>query len=328
MNTNLTGLHHLTAITSSAPKIFDFMTEILGLHLIKKTVNQDDVRTYHLYFTDDMGTAGTDITFFDFPGIPQAIHGTNELNRTSFRIPNDKALDYWIQRFDQYKVRHGEIDERFGAKILYFYDFDGQNYQLISDEHNQGVPGGTPYRYSPVPAEFAIVGLGPEYITTDDPDNLGAVLTDLLEFEKVQKEGQFTLYELHQGGHGAQVIVDHQRFLNQAMQGYGGVHHLAFRTDDEKSLNYWIERISGRGFKDSGFVDRFYFKSEYFRPIPGLLFEIATDGPGFLLDETYEEAGVHLELPPFLEADRASIEANLVAFNTVPNSPEAHVGDK
>lgn len=157
MNTNLTGLHHLTAITSSAPKIFDFMTEILGLHLIKKTVNQDDVRTYHLYFTDDMGTAGTDITFFDFPGIPQAIHGTNELNRTSFRIPNDKALDYWIQRFDQYKVRHGEIDERFGAKILYFYDFDGQNYQLISDEHNQGVPGGTPYRYSPVPAEFAIV---------------------------------------------------------------------------------------------------------------------------------------------------------------------------
>ncbi|MCD2256115.1 ring-cleaving dioxygenase [Agrilactobacillus fermenti] len=323
MNTKLTGLHHLTAITSSSPKIFDFMAGILGLHLIKKTVNQDDVRTYHLYFTDDMGSAGTDITFFDFPGINQAVHGTNEINRTSFRVPNDAALDYWIARFDEFKVRHGEISERFGAKILSFNDFDGQNYQLISDETNTGIPGGTPYRFSPVPAEFAITGLGPEYITTDNLDMLSNVLTGLLGFTKKATEGQFTLYELHDNGHGAQVILDHQRLLNQAIQGFGGVHHLAFRTDDEESLNYWIQRISDLGFNNSGFVDRFYFKSEYFRPVPGILFEIATDGPGFLLDETYEEAGVHLELPPFLEEYRASIEANLVPFNTVPNSPEA-----
>lgn len=322
MNTNLTGMHHLTAITSSSPKIFDFMTQILGLHLIKKTVNQDDVRTYHLYFTDDMGTAGTDITFFDFPGISQAVHGTNEINRTSFRVPNDAALTYWQDRFKTFKVQQDDVIERFGAKLLPFTDFDGQNYQLISDEHNTGVAGGTPYRHSPVPPEVAITGLGPEYITTDDPDTFGDVLTNLLGFTFQTQEDHYYLYELHDGGHGAQIVLDHQRLLQPAIQGYGGVHHVAFKTEDQETLKYWIDRITEKGYLSSGFVDRFYFASEYFRPVPGILFEIATDGPGFLLDETYEEAGVHLELPPFLESQRKSIEANLEPFNTEKRAAE------
>lgn len=187
MANQLTGLHHLTAITSSSPRIFHFMSGILGLHLIKKTVNQDDVRTYHLYFTDDMGTAGTDITFFDFPGIQKAQHGNNEIARTSFRVPSDAALTYWIDRFDTYRVHHDAIDELFGAKILRFHDFDGQQYQLISDEHNHGVPAGTPWRHSTVDPQFSIGGLGPEYITTDHYDELVGVMTDLLGFKQIAK---------------------------------------------------------------------------------------------------------------------------------------------
>lgn len=316
MNTNLLGLHHITAITSSSPKIFKFMTEILGLHLIKKTVNQDDVRTYHLYFTDDMGKAGTDLTFFDFPGIPKGKQEKNGITRIGFRVPNDKALDWWQDRFDEFDVRHKEIKTRFGAKYLYFYDFDDQQYQLVSDEINHGVPAGDPYRHSPVPAEYAISGLGPSFVTVDYPEQLNKVLTEVMGFTKLDTEDGKTLYELHDSGHGAQIVTETSVVLPDQFQGFGTVHHMAFRTEDAESLNWWIKRIQGARLAQSGLVDRFYFKSEYFRPGRGVLFEIATDGPGFLLDETYEEAGVHLELPPFLEDQREDIEGHLVDFNT------------
>lgn len=318
MNKNLTGLHHITAITSSAPKMFKFMTEVMGLHLIKKTVNQDDIRTYHLYFTDDMGNPGTDITFFDFPGLIQGAKGKNEITRIGFRVPSDAALDFWQNRFDEFKVEHEEIYTEFGSKVLNFYDFDHEHYQLISDENNSGVAGGTPYRYSPVPEEYAIVGLGTPMVSVDYPVELDHVLTEVMGFTKKETaENGLVLYELHDGGHGAQVIMETvESSVPDELQAYGNVHHVAFRTEDEESLRYWIDRIQSVPLASSGFVDRFYFKSEYFRPGRGVLFEIATDGPGFLLDETYEEAGVHLELPPFLEEQRADIEANLTSFNT------------
>lgn len=312
----LLGLHHVTAITSSSPKMFAFMTGVLGLHLIKKTVNQDDVRTYHLYFTDDRGTAGTDITFFDFPGQFQGTKGRNSIDRIGFRVPSDAALDYWQQRFDDHQIEHEAIVTEFGAKTLRFYDFDHERYQLISDEINHGVPAGTPYLASPVPKEFAISGLGPMRITVNYAAKMAQVLTELLGFAKVATEGNQTLYEVANGGHGAQVIVADEQLPADEVQAYGTVHHLAFRTADEADLREWIKKISAARLAHSGFVDRFYFKSEYFRPGRGVLFEIATEGPGFLVDETYEEAGVHLELPPFLEEQRADIEAHLVPFNT------------
>lgn len=320
--TDLIGLHHITAITSSSPKMFKFMTEVLGLHLIKKTVNQDDVRTYHLYFTDDMGTAGTDLTFFDFPGIGYGKSGKNTISRIGFRVPNDAALDYWANRFEEFNIEHDAIGESFGAKVLHFYDFDNQRYQLVSDEHNHGVEGGTPYRKSPVVSDFAISGLGPTIITVSQPKPLERILTEVMGMTEISKEASQTLYELHDGGHGAQVIVETSLVLPDSVQGYGTVHHMAFRTQDQETLNYWINRVRTFGLSDSGFVDRFYFASEYFQVAPGVLFEIATDGPGFLQDETYEEAGIHLELPPFLEEYRDRIEANLVPFNTEASANE------
>src|SRR5690625_1619884 len=129
----LKGIHHVTAITSSADKIYEFFTNVLGLRLVKKTVNQDDIQTYHLFFADDKGSPGTDMTFFDFPGIPKGVHGTDEIARTSFRVPTDEALEYWVKRFDRLDVKNKGIGEQFGKKVLPFEDMDGQLYQLISD---------------------------------------------------------------------------------------------------------------------------------------------------------------------------------------------------
>lgn len=135
----LKGMHHVTAITSSAEKNYEFFTYTLGMRLVKKTVNQDDIQTYHLFFADDQGNPGTDMTFFDFPGIPKGQHGTNEIARTSFRVPSDEALDYWVKRFNRLEVKHQGIQEQFGKKILPFVDFDDQQYQLISDENDNGL---------------------------------------------------------------------------------------------------------------------------------------------------------------------------------------------
>ena len=312
------GIHHLTTITSDSPKIFDFFSGVMGLHLIKKTVNQDDVRTYHLYFTDDMGSAGTVLTFFDFPGINKAIHGTDEITRTAFRIPSDASFDYWMKRFDEYGVKHdAETNEEFGVKYLDFEDFDGQLYALESNEKHPGTwAEGTPWQYSSVDPQHAVLGLGAQLLTINNENAMHMVLTSVLGAKEVARDGDDVLYEFDNAGFGGQVHTRLVRLLPRGLQGYGNAHHFALAVDDETALNFWINRLRQLGFQDSGFVDRFYFKSEYFRPTPGILFEIATNGPGFLQDETYEEAGHHLELPPFLENMRDEIEAGLIPFNS------------
>lgn len=309
MDTQLRGIHHVTAITSSAEKIYRFFTDILGLRLIKKTVNQDDIETYHLFFSDDKGSAGTDMTFFDFPGIPKGTKGTNSISRTSFRVKSDASLEYWVERFNQHHVDHGEIQERFGKKYLEFEDFDNQRYQLISDEKDQGVAGGTPWKKTDVPAEHALIGLGPVFVTVTNFEHMQRVLVEVLDFHLVDAQGSFHLFEVGEGGNGASIIVEYRDDLPEAREGFGNVHHLALRVADQEALSFWINKINQLEFPNSGFVERFYFKSEYFRAAPRILFELATDGPGFLEDETYEAAGEKLSLPPFLEGKRQEIEA-------------------
>lgn len=316
METQIRGIHHVTAMTSSAEKIYRFFTDLLGLRLIKKTVNQDDIETYHLFFADDLGSAGTDMTFFDFPGNPKGSKGTNAISRTSFRVKNDAALTYWIDRFNEHKIDHGEIQKRFGKKYLEFEDFDQQQYQLISDEMNHGVPSGTPWKKTDVPAEHALTGLGPVFVTVADFDHMQRVLVEVLGFKLVDAEGHFHLFEVAEGGNGASIIVEHRDDLPEAQEGFGNVHHLALRVADQEALRFWIEKINRLQFPNSGFVERFYFKSDYFRAAPHILFELATDGPGFLQDETYEAAGAKLSLPPFLESKRTEIEEFVRPFDT------------
>lgn len=313
----LKGIHHVTAITSSAEENYKFFTYVLGMRLVKKTVNQDDIQTYHLFFADDKGSAGTDMTFFDFPGIPKGQHGTNEIAVTAFRVPTDEALAYWEKRFTRLHVKHEGIQEQFGKKILPFVDFDDQHYQLISDEHNEGVASGTPWQNGPIPLEYAITGLGPITIRIANMDFFQQVLEKVFHFTLTASHENMHLFEVAEGGNGASVIVVHDETSPVGRQGYGTVHHAAFRVEDQQALANWQQQIEAFGFQTSGFVDRYFFGSLYTRVAPQILFELATDGPGFMGDEPYETLGEKLSLPPFFEAKRAQIEQLVRPIDTV-----------
>ncbi|WP_174732794.1 ring-cleaving dioxygenase [Mesobacillus harenae] len=314
---HLKGIHHVTAITSSAEKNYEFFTYVLGMRLVKKTVNQDDIQTYHLFFADDTGSPGTDMTFFDFPGIPKGVHGTNEISKTSLRVPSDDAIEYWVKRFDRLEVKHSGIKQQFGKQTLSFVDFDDQQYQLISDENNDGVAAGTPWQEGPVPLEYAITGLGPLFVRIDNLDYFKEMMEKVLLFKQVASEGAFHLFEVGEGGNGAQVVAEYNAVLPQARQGYGTVHHAAFRVEDRSVLEEWDRRLRSFQFQTSGFVDRFFFGSLYARLAPQILFEFATDGPGFMGDEPYETLGEKLSLPPFLEPQREQIEKLVRPIDTV-----------
>lgn len=318
----LKGVHHVTAITSSAEKNYEFFTYVLGMRLVKKTVNQDDIQTYHLFFADDKGSAGTDMTFFDFPNIPKGVHGTNEISKTSFRVPNDAALEYWVKRFDRLEVKHTGIKEQFGKKIVSFVDFDDQQYQLISDEFNKGIESGTPWQKGPIPLEYAITGLGPVFVRIANFDYFKEVLEKVLLFRETAADGSYHLFEVGEGGNGASVIVEYNTVLPQAQQGYGTVHHAAFRVEGRAVLDQWTERLSSFRFPTSGYVNRHFFESLYARVAPQILFEFATDGPGFMGDEPYETLGEILSLPPFLEPQRAEIEKLVRPIDTVRSTKE------
>ncbi|WP_342043703.1 ring-cleaving dioxygenase [Bacillus sp. OTU2372] len=318
----LKGIHHVTAITSSAEKNYHFFTYILGMRLVKKTVNQDDIQTYHLFFADDTGNPGTDMTFFDFPGIPKGVHGTNEIFKTSFRVPSNTALEYWVKRFDRLEVKHTGIKEQFGKKTLSFVDFDDQHYQLISDENNEGVAAGTPWQKGPIPLEFAITALGPIFVRVANFDYFKEMMEKVLMFKEIAHEGSFHLFEVGEGGNGAQVVVEYNAILPPVRQGFGTVHHAAFRVEDRSVLEEWIRRMEGFGFQTSGFVDRYFFGSLYVRVAPQILFEFATDGPGFMGDEPYETLGEKLSLPPFLEPKREQIERLVRPIDTVRSTKE------
>jgi len=319
---HLKGIHHVTAITSSAEKNYEFFTYVLGMRLVKKTVNQDDIQTYHLFFADDKGSAGTDMTFFDFPGIPKGVHGTNEISKTSFRVPDDESLNYWEKRFDRLEVKHNGIEDQFGKKTLSFTDFDEQQYQLISDETNKGVEPGTPWQNGPIPLEYAITGLGPIFVRIANLDYFKEILEKALLFRETGTEGSFHLFEVGEGGNGASVIVEHNDTLPDGRPGFGTVHHAAFRVADRAVLEEWITRMSNLGFQTSGYVNRHFFESLYARVTPHILFEFATDGPGFMGDEPYETLGEKLSLPPFLEPKRAEIEKSVRPIDTVRSTRE------
>ncbi|MFC4409634.1 ring-cleaving dioxygenase [Chungangia koreensis] len=318
----LKGMHHVTAITSSAEENYKFFTYVLGMRLVKKTVNQDDIQTYHLFFADDQGNAGTDMTFFDFRGIPKGSHGTNEIFKTGFRVPSDEALNYWVKRFDRLEVKHTGIQEQFGVKTLSFVDFDDQQYQLFSDENLDGVAPGIPWQKGPIPLEYAITGLGPIHVRIAQFDYFKEVLEKVMEYKEIASEGSLHLFEVGEGGNGARVIVEKNVVLPAGRQGFGTVHHAAFRVEDRAALDYWINRMAQFGFQTSGFVDRFFFGSLYARVAPGILFEFATDGPGFMGDEPYETLGEKLSLPPFLESKREEIEGMVRPIDTVRSTTD------
>lgn len=318
MTKQIKGVHHVTVMTSSGEKNYDWMTNVLGMRLVKKTVNQDDVSAYHLFYADDMGSPGTDMTYFEFKGLQQKVDGTDGIHRTSFRVPSDRALEYWLKRFEKYNVEHSEILERFGTKYIEFYDFDKQNYQLISDEHDNGVAPGEPWHKGPIPDEFAIYGLGPVVLRVTKLDLMQSILENMFDFKKTKEEGNFHLFEVAEGGNGGSLIVEVNNELPRMRPGNGAIHHLALRVEDSDEIYEWIEAYNEGGYRHSGFVDRFYFQSLYARLYPSMLFELATDGPGFIdYQEDYEHLGEKLALPPKFEPYRDQIVDLIDPIDTV-----------
>lgn len=314
----LKGIHHVTAITSSAEKIYDFFTNILSLRLVKKTVNQDDIDTYHLFFADDIGSPGTDMTFFDFQGIGEVYHGNDEITRTAFRVKDDASLEYFKKRFEHYEVEHEDIKTIFGNKVLYFNDFDGQLYALISDELDEGVASGIPWKNGPVPEEFSITGLGPIFLTISDINRMKELLEQVFYMRYIKQEDDMHLFYMGEGGNGASVILIESDEKYRGTQGYGGIHHVAFTVEDTEDIHKWTDWLNKLQARNSGYVDRFYFESLYTRVYPNILFELATEGPGFIDDEeSYEILGETLALPPKFRNKRQQIEDHVRHIDTV-----------
>ncbi len=304
----------MTAITGDAPLNLAFYTKTLGMRLVKKTVNQDDVSAYHLFYADAKGSPGTDLTFFDWPNTPPNGPGAGSIAPIALRVGDRAALDWWQTRFDAEGVTHGEIAQRNDRAYLPFADPEGQRLELVADG---GAPGGPPWSASPVPAEHQVKGLHGVTLTSLRPQATVDVLVGAMGFRATGERelpggGVEHFFEVGPGGPGAEVILSIPTQVGPAQQGRGGVHHVAFRVPDDQTHSSWREHIAGAGLRPTPVIDRFYFKSIYFREPGGVLFEIATDGPGFAADEPEEHLGERLALPPFLEPDRERIEAGLI----------------
>lgn len=308
---SLIGMHHLTAITADAPANKRFYTDTLGLRLVKKTVNQDDTSAYHLFYADGQGNAGTDITFFDWPAARER-RGTRSISRTGLRVAED-SLDYWAGRLADAGLAMGKVGMLDGRASLDFEDPEGQRLRLVAD----GPGAAHPWAQSPVPAAHQIRGLGPVTISVPELAPTEALLTGVLGMRRLRDyaspdgEGVVHVFAMGEGGPAAELHVAVQPGLPVARQGAGGVHHVAFRVADRAALSEWAQRVRGFRIPSSGEVERFYFRSLYFREPGGNLFELATDGPGFAVDEPAATMGEALSLPPFLESRRAQIEAGL-----------------
>ncbi|MFT3789465.1 MAG: ring-cleaving dioxygenase [Tepidisphaeraceae bacterium] len=314
----LTGFHHLTAISADARGNVDFYTRSLGMRMVKKTVNQDDTSAYHFFYADGDGSPGTDITFFDWPARPER-RGTQSITRTGLRVASVDSLKYWENRLSTLGVTHGEIVDRDERPTLDFDDPEGQRLAFVLDDGRW-----TPHSWgkSPVPAEHQVLGLGPITISVRALEPTADVLTKLMEMRETRSyESSATdgsdrmstvhVFEMGQGGPSAELHVAVEPEVSRHSPGAGRAHHVAFRVPTFDEYDQWFERLQEFGVRSSGPVDRFYFRSLYFREPGGILFELATDQPGFSADEPKESMGEKLSLPPFLEGQRAEIEAGL-----------------
>jgi glyoxalase family protein len=311
---DLKGIHHLTAVSAQIRENHRFYTQTLGMRLVKRSVNQDDVSAYHLFYADAKGSPGTDLTFFDWP-LPRERRGTHAITRTHLRVAGQDALEWWAHHLRERGVAVGEITERDGRLTLDLEDPEGQRLALIDDG---GVGEAHPWERSPVPAAYQARGLGPILLSVPRLKPTDALLQQALNMRLVREYAHpqnakhtVYVYEMGPGGTPAELHVAEQPGLSPAQPGAGGVHHVAFRTPTFEEYDAWAERLNTLHIPNSGKVDRYWFRSLYFREPNGILFEIASDGPGFAVDEDAATLGEKVVLPPFLEPQRAAIVANL-----------------
>lgn len=312
MHAQVTGLHHITAIASDPRRNLDFYTRVLGLRFVKKSVNQDDPGTYHLYYGDYAAAPGTILTFFPWLGLPRGRPGTGQAYATAFSVPAG-ALSFWSERFNKLAVPHGPVEKRFADEVLSFTDPDGLRLELIATGETDPRPGAAPA--GDVPDEFAIRGFHSSTLALSDATATAKVLTDSMGYRLATQEGHRARYTAADSGPGTYVDLLTDPTLPRGLSGAGTIHHVAYRVADHAAEVGAREILLQGGLSVSPVIDRAYFKSIYYREPGGVLFEIATDGPGFMIDETVEQLGTKLGLPPHLEPHRATIEAALPALD-------------
>ncbi len=298
-------IHHVTAVTAQIERNLKFYTDTLGLRLVKKSVNQDDVTAYHLFYADAVGSPGTDMTFFDWPKIGANVPGPGTVSLTSFRIPGD-SLEWWEARLDAAEAFPELGPDEFGRTRIQFMDPEGQRLELVDDT---GFGGNAVPWAATVPADRALRGIVGVNLESARPDMTRLVLTELLGYRPLI--GSDDTFATQDETSFAQIKIEASNQRRLGRVGAGGVHHVAFRVSDDDELRALQAKIEAAGISTSGYIDRFYFHSVYFREPGGVLFELATDGPGFASDENLETLGEHLALPPFLEDRREEIEAGL-----------------
>ena len=314
----LTGIHHVSAVSAHIGRSRDFYTRVLGLRPVITTVNQDEPTMYHLFFGDGGGSPGSDMTIFDIPNAVRERRGNNSITRTTFRVQGARALDYWVRRLDELGVGHGGVIERDGRGSIDFDDVEGTRLSLVDDG---GAGEAHPWDASPVPAEHQIRGLGYIEITVPALGPTDRFLTDALGLRAdhaypLAEAPEFAVhvYAIGNGGAHAEVHVVVRDDLPPARHGAGGVHHVALRVPEGQRIEDWVSRLDRLDYRNSGVVDRHYFMSGYVREPNHVLFELATDGPGFEVDGPLDER--RLSLPPKLESRRAEIEARLAPLTS------------
>ena len=301
------GIHHVTAVASDPQRNVDFYLEVLGLRLIKQTVNFDAPDTYHLYYGDEAGHPGTILTFFPWPGARPGLRGTGQATTTSFSVP-EGSLGYWKQRLEERNVEVVEAVTRTDEDALSFEDPDGLLIELVA---HVGTDPRPPWERGPITPEHAIRGLYAVTLSESGYESTAEMLTDTLGFRLVGEEGARFRFDVGGGGPGARVDILCQPGQGRGLVSAGTVHHVAWRAPDEGTQSEWRTQIVGRGVNVTPVIDRNYFRSIYFREPGGVLLEIATDGPGFTIDEPLLELGRRLKLPPWLEPRRDQIERAL-----------------
>ncbi len=307
MEDRILGLHHITAIAGEAKRNYNFYTNVLGLRLVKKTVNFDDPYTYHFYYGDKVGTPGSILTFFPWEGMQAGRRGTRQVTEIGYSVPQN-SLDFWLKRFEEHNVIYNKVSEKFGEQYLTFLDPDGLKFELITSKNDDQR---LPWETGEISAEHALKGFHNVTITTNKMEATAKVLTDIFGYK---------LLESH---------VNRHRFVTDAVEtanivdlveapgesvghvAAGSVHHVAFRVKDDKVLMAFRDKVVAAGLSITEKIDRNYFYSLYFREPGGVLFEIATDNPGFAIDETIEELGTGLKLPAQYESNREDISKRL-----------------
>ena len=304
MKSPIVGLHHVTAIASDPQRNLDFFTQLLGLRFVKRTINFDDPGTYHFYFGDDIGTPGTILTFFPWPGATKGVIGAGETIATTFSIPAG-AMRYWRERLKTHSVPFKE-NKCFNETHLSFSDPDGMVIAIV--EHDGAYPTAAP-RYSDVPPQYALRGFFGTTLLETNLNRTEALLA-IMGFQKVGEDGRRTRFALKSEarGHFVDVMID--KSATAGRMGAGTVHHIAFRASDDSAQVEWKKDL-GRHVNVTPVQDRAYFHSIYFREPGGVLFEIATDAPGFLIDESAETLGETLQIPEWFESRRSMIEAKI-----------------